>query len=238
MFKLRTEFERIRRGKIGKKAGFLLPLSIILVSAVLLAAAVLFAVKYDLLPKFGTAPGNDSDTDVSPDRDTAEPLERGPEGEIEDEPAGVEIFHALTDQEKRTLNIFLSNFSEALFEYYNAFEERTPSNSQALISFAVMHYYLNLVDQIEGVQREGKNYSGIRLEKIATRLNRYFYNLNCTPGFIDLILNTNSDSPFSDGKFLLMEPADGATITRFSQVGSLLEEEDGTLRAKIDIYTG
>lgn len=151
--------------------------------------------------------------------------------EVEKKLAGVEILHTLTDQEKRALNIFLSNFSETFFEYYNAFEKRTPSNNQALISFAKMHYCLNLDDQIEGVNKEGKNYFGIRLEKIATKLNRFFYNLNCTPGFIDSI------SASSDGKYLLSEPAAGASINRFSQVKSLLEEEDGTLEAEIDIYT-
>lgn len=233
------DLDRSAGKSTGKGAGLLLPISIILVSAVLLAAAVLLAIKHDLLPKFGAAPGNNSVGGMSPDRDTAEPPEPGaePEEDIEEEPAGVEIFHTLTDQEKRALNIFLSNFSEAFFEYYNAYEERTSSNSQALLSFAVMHYYLNLADQIEGVKKEGNNYSGIRLEKIATKLNRYFYNLNCTPGFIDLNANARKDFWFSDGKYLLMEPADGATIARFSQVESLLEEEDGTLRAEIDIYT-
>lgn len=143
----------------------------------------------------------------------------------------MEIFNTLSKEEKRALNIFLSNFSEAGFEYYNAFEEHTPSNSGALLSFAVMHYCLNLVNQIEGVAEGGVNYYGIRTEKIATKINHYFYNLNCTPGFIELM-----GSCSSDGKYFLMLPADGATINKFSQVGSLLEEEYGTLRAEIDIY--
>ncbi|NMB42070.1 MAG: hypothetical protein GX996_09065, partial [Firmicutes bacterium] len=157
--------------------------------------------------------------------------------------SSVDIFDSLNNQEKRNLNIFLSNFSEAGLPYYNAYQKHTAANSLHLMGFILRHYCFNIHGPAEYINKRlhGKEYLGIPLTNMSDRLNRFFYGLNCTPEFIDAAFHTEENSEscglFSDGKYLLKEPASGAQINSFSQVTSLAENKDGTLDVQIDIYT-
>lgn len=152
-------------------------------------------------------------------------------------PTDADIYGTLSEQEKRNLNIFLSNFSETYLPYYHAAEKHTAANSVHLINFVWAHFYLNLSHQIDCVTRDGVPYYRIPLSTLSDKLNRYFYGLNCTPALIDSTVNANTiGRAFSDGTYLWDETAAGARICTFSQVTGLSEDKDGRIKAQIDIY--
>ncbi|HHW74888.1 MAG TPA: zinc-ribbon domain-containing protein [Firmicutes bacterium] len=226
-------FSRIRP---KRKTGIIFTLSIVLIMAAIAAEAVLLIYKY-----------NEEDTreeqlaehqrEEQAEIKKSEPKEPAePPGGAPVKPEGREIYAALSDQEIRSLNIFLSNFSEANFQRYDANQKYTASNSLPLINFVHMHYHFNLHDQMVGVRKGGIQYTGVSLDKLSAKLNRFFYNLNSTPAFIESAVKTSSCGYLSDGKHLLWEMADGAQINYFSQAVSLVEKKDGTLKTQIVIY--
>ncbi|NMB40402.1 MAG: hypothetical protein GX996_00475 [Firmicutes bacterium] len=151
--------------------------------------------------------------------------------------SSVDIFDSLNNQEKRNLNIFLSNFSEAGLPYYNAYQKHTAANSLHLLCFMSMHYYFNIHDPAEYVNIElhGEKYLGTSLAGISDRLNRFFYGLNCTPEFVNAAYEVSGGLTL-DGKYALRVLADGAQLNKFSQAKDLVENKDGTLKVQIDIY--
>lgn len=222
--------------KPKRKSGVIFTLAIVLIMVAIVVEAALLVYKYNGKDSLGEQPAEhqrEEQVEIE-ENEPKEPAE--PSGEVPVKPEGRESFAVLSDEEKRSLNIFLSNFSEANFQYYDANQIYTASNSLPLIEFVDMHYYFNLSDQMVGRKIGGVQYAGVSLDKLSAKLNRFFYNLNCTPAFIESTVKACHCRYRSDGKYLLGEAAAGAQINEFSQAVSLLEKEDGTLRVQIDIY--
>ncbi|MBQ4528661.1 MAG: hypothetical protein II998_11395 [Clostridia bacterium] len=139
----------------------------------------------------------------------------------------VSILDTMSAPEKREVNIFLSNFSEAFYDpnndYYTSFEEQK-------LSFAEIHLSLNSWNEVSYDYSNNYGYVVISAESVDRVLNRFFGSTipHETPANSELWF-------YNNGKFY--RPASsGESYTRFTIANSMYVNENGTYKVNFDIY--
>jgi len=128
---------------------------------------------------------------------------------------------AMSAEEQKKLNTFMSNFSEA---FVDAFEKGTISDA-SLISFGVTH---NLINNEKRFEKEGDYELKIKKEYIDEAVKKYF-------GLSVKEHQTVEGIAYNNGYYSFAE-ASGEAIT-FSQVEKLIDNKDNTFTAFVNIYT-
>lgn len=130
---------------------------------------------------------------------------------------------SLSSTERYELNIFLSNFAEAMYDpiggYYYTEEEK--------ISFVYTHALINSPSNL--YYEDG--YMGISQEYADATLRRFFGE---TISPVDL---RDAKDWFFDGEYYLRPGADGEFYGYFSSAASLVENSDGTYDVTFNIYS-
>lgn len=130
-----------------------------------------------------------------------------------------DIYSTLTSEQKKDLNVFLSNFSEAFFKYYDA----DNINTNDLISFAFIHDKINNSKLI----RYKDSNMGISAERVNETLNKYFGKS---------IVNESTNDWQYDGECYWMGGADGESYDYFSVALNLVDLNNGTYRVDFNTY--
>ena len=138
--------------------------------------------------------------------------------------SGYDVLPSMSAAEKREINIFLSNFSEA---FYDPDDSYYTNPDEQKISFAYIHAKLNSPKKIlwEG------SYYGISAENVDAILYRFFG--ETVPH------KTPSGSKwwkYQNGKFL-MPAADGESYPDFSIATNMLVNADGTYTVAFNVYS-
>ena len=133
----------------------------------------------------------------------------------------VDILPSMSRDERREVNIFLSNFSEA---YYGTGE--FPESIEDKISFAYNHALINTPD----LAFYEDSYMGIKASDLDSILIRFFGNTipHKTPeeGFYWI---------YRDGKFL-MPAASGEFYGYFTVATSVIKKQDGLFEVSFNVY--
>lgn len=131
-----------------------------------------------------------------------------------------DIFPSMSNNEKKALNIFFSNFSEVNFGNFYS----TNYDDANLINFGVLHNYINNNDLVE-VQDSDYVLQG---EYVTKTIKKYF-GLN--------IPNQSTDQYAYEGDNYFWPGAAGELFSNFSQVTEFIKNDDGTFTASISIYS-
>lgn len=131
-----------------------------------------------------------------------------------------DIFSTLTYDQKRSLNIFFSNFSEA---YFNNFDISNYDDSQ-LIQFAILHNIINYGDRIKYSDNEA-----MLEEKYVAQVIKRFFNVDVNHGSVNSF-------EYRNGSYV-WPAADGEQYWDFSQVENFYDNGDGTFTANLVVYS-
>ena len=168
-------------------------------------------------PRATPAYNDSSDTGYSYPRDltTSKPSET----ESVEQTDAQDIYDTLTVTQKKDLNVFLSNFSEAFFEYYDS----DSADINALISFAFIHDIVNNNSLIRWTDSE----MGISADRVDKTLNKYFGKS---------IPRSSTTEWYYDGEYYWTEAASGESYDYFSVAVKLIDLQDGTYRVDFNNY--
>lgn len=160
--------------------------------------------------------------------DSEEEVDVLEEGEIEEASQEavsdykVNVLDSMTSAQKRELNLFLSNFSEAGYmrEYLNEIDSK--------VWFAYIHDTINN-NRANITARDGKNM--ISANGVDTILNRFFGSSisHGTPG--------DGSNWTYEGGYYSIPAADGDTYWYFTTAVNIAENGDGTCTADFNVYT-
>ncbi len=162
-----------------------------------------------------------------PQRLNDEPLEETPApaptpAPVPETKTTVEGIEALTADERYELNIFLSNFSEAMYDpidgYYTGAEEK--------VNFVYTHAKINSPKNIEYLN--GNAY--MSEEYVNTIIKRFFGH---TISYTDI--KDAKDWIFMEGYYCI-PAADGEFYGYFSIADSYIENPDGTYNVRFNVY--
>ena len=164
----------------------------------------------------------------------------GPESEIEQvpaptvepeaEPEYADVTDSLSAEQRRSLNLFLSNFSELYFRHFS--RDETPDRV-ALVNFAYMHNKINSFgrDKISVRQWNGEACYSISAADVDQTLERFF---GVQPDHGEFELDTHLVG--FDGERYYFLAADGEAYNTFSVARELLSDGSGTYRVSFDVY--
>lgn len=155
---------------------------------------------------------------------TIEPEEE-PEKKTKEEPGDFDknVLLDMSPEQRREVNIFLSNFSEAFYEPNQGYY----SEAEAKISFAYIH---SLINGYNTTFYED-NYMGISAKDVDNVLVRFFgssVSHQTPPNSVCWI--------YKDGKFL-MPAASGESYPYFSIATEMKKRPDGDFDVKFNIYS-
>ena len=131
-------------------------------------------------------------------------------------------FEEMSNEEKRRINVFLSNFSEALYKSGNF-----KSEAEGMIDFACIHNKINNSNFKPEII--GDNY-GISAELVDSTLQKYFGKtvLHETP-------TAAEQWAYEDG-FFVIPAADGESYAYFSVATSAQLQSDGNYEVGFNVY--
>ena len=130
-----------------------------------------------------------------------------------------DIFNTLSSGRIKDLNVFLSNFSEAGFEYYDC----DNIDASSLISFAFIH---DLINNYENIKYSNSN-MGISAWRVDEILNRY----------LGKTISKRSVQHWQyDGSYYWTLGATGETYSRFSIAVSYIDLKNGTYKVNCNNY--
>ncbi len=136
----------------------------------------------------------------------------------------------INDISLKTLNVFLSNFSE---ESITSLHPRK-ADGYSLLDYVMIHYFINNCSRITVVTEADVSYFRIEQDTVDSCLSRFF----------DITLEpqsyTSEDSPgdfyaYRDGAYWCPAISDG-TFNRFSVVSEVIAQEEGISLVNFDIY--
>lgn len=168
--------------------------------------------------------------------ETADPVEKTESAQLSQETLeNKNVFDELSGEEKRTLNVFFSNFAEAHFDEYDC-ENFTPDE---LYEFAFLHNRVNGTSEEEYDMFDSSYFEyvmGIRVQVMDRIIEKYFgvkvpHN---DALYMDEYGRYNGWA-FKDG-YLYTGAASGESYDYFAVVTSIEEVGDGTYIAKYDKY--
>ena len=183
-------------------------------------------------PEPAPAPGPESEIEQVPAPTAeAEPeQESEPEPPVEPAPVYVDVTGSLSAEQRTSLNLFLSNFSELYFRHFS--RDETPDRA-ALVSFAYLHNKINSFgrDKISVREWNGEVYYSISAADVNACLERFF-GVSIDPAEFAL----DSHTVGSDGQRYYFPAADGEAYNTFSVARELISDGSGTYRVKFDVY--
>lgn len=130
-----------------------------------------------------------------------------------------DIYNTLTSEQKKDLNVFLSNFSEAFLKYYDA----DNVNTNDLINFAFIH---DMINNNKLIRYKDSN-MGISAERVSETLNKYFGKS---------ITNESTNEWQYDGEYYWKSGAAGESYDYFSVALNLVDLNNGTYRVDFNTY--
>ena len=139
--------------------------------------------------------------------------------------ASKELYPSMSKAEHKALNTFFSNFSEVGLDNFNIADYRV----NQVVNFALWHDYRNNFKRFSAADSTNSGYLKISADYVMGNLDKYLGILN-----IDLSSYSDTLNYYRNGYFYLMG-ADGAPL-RWSQVTSFVNNADGTITARIDVY--
>lgn len=154
-----------------------------------------------------------------------------------EEPARRERYEELTAQQRRSLNVFLSNFSETN-PMLEDFDADSPDET-AIVEFLYTNVLLNLTEKLKVVQADLPELAGDNIyealpEEEADKLTRYYFD--------DMMLHhpVSSESagmPFAYHNGAYYFPAcAGIQITRLSIAESYIPLDEETVKVQFTVY--
>ena len=162
----------------------------------------------------------------APEPERTSAPEPEPEPEPRPKPAPMQepedILNDLTAEQRQTLNVFLSNFSEAPF---TDFDRDADNDTDALVNFAYLHYKINSFgrDKIELRRRGDESYYTISAADVDACLYRF--------------LGVHLEEEGSDYDWRFYFPAaDGESYNTFTVVNRLLTDGSGRYQVEFDVY--
>lgn len=134
----------------------------------------------------------------------------------------VNIISQLSDSERREVNIFLSNFSEAYYEPGNYYGE-----VESKISFAYIHASINY----DNMTFYDDGYMGLSAANVDSILTRFFGSSvpHKTP-------ENNKYWFYKNGNFLV-PAASGESYSHFSIATSMIKRQDGNFDVQFNVYS-
>lgn len=163
---------------------------------------------------------NDADSEENLENSSEEALKKDSQTSITQNDHGEDIFGSLSFDDKKALNIFFSNFSEANFGDFdiNGYDE------DALINFAIKH---NRINYRKRIQLNG-NREELDGSYVSQTIDRFF----------DLSIDNRSISGYEyrNGNYI-WAAADGEQFWEFTQVDNLYDNMDGTFSARLSVYS-
>ena len=132
------------------------------------------------------------------------------------------LIEGMTNDEKRNINVFLSNFSEIHFYSYG---NGDADENESLLSFAFLH---NTYNSTGNVFMTNAGYYAMTSAAVDTTLNRYF----------GRTVPHMSVGPYiySEGNFHV-EPAAGSVCSYFSVATALYDNKDGTFTVEFEVFS-
>jgi len=154
----------------------------------------------------------------------------------ESPPDGVLVFDTLSNEEKRKLNVFFSNFAEASFEEYDC----DNISAETLIAFAFAHNRINRTSKEEYDMFTSPYFEsimGIRTEVMDKIIGKYF---GVSVPHNDTVSKNKFGRydgwAFKDG-YVYTCAADGAFYDYCAVATTLADMGDGTYLAEYDVYS-
>lgn len=154
----------------------------------------------------------------------------------ETEPAAVQV--ELSEKGRYEINIFLSNFSEQQFRdtYWYPESDDSEFRSADADVYEILFFVWNNLnynsDNSESIEKDGNYYTGIPLDSINARSERFF-GRSLTKEDVE---NTGGDFRMIKGMVCRPE-AFGDTYMEMTVVDALYDLGDGTMRAEFTVYT-
>lgn len=139
-------------------------------------------------------------------------------------PSKKDVFPKLSYDEKKKLNLFFSNLSEAYFSQFN----KDNYNVEQLIDFAVVHNKINYANRIKTTQVKGGSYDELDSKHVIDTVKRFFG--------IEIKAKATEVYPLEGGNYH-WPSADGEQYMNFSQIINFYDNRNGTFTAEIQIYT-
>ena len=180
------------------------------------------------------APGPESEIEQVP-APTVEPEpeaepETEPEPPVEPEPEYVNVTDSLSAAERKSLNLFLSNFSELNFRHFSRDEAPDRVN---LVDFAYMHNKINSFgrDKISVRQWNGESCYSISAADVDQTLERFF-GVKLDHGEFEL----DTHLVGFDGERYYFLAADGEAYNTFSVANQVITDGSGTYWVRFDVY--
>lgn len=147
-----------------------------------------------------------------------------------DEPDPVEVV-AMTRDQQRTANVFLSNFVEQYFGDFSYTQEDVVART---VDFAHMWTKINDYGSIRYENTGGESYEVMSLDQAAAVVSRYFP-ADLTLADPEGLVLADGHGFYRDGSFYY-EAADGDAHAQFAVVTTLVRLSDGTVAMEFDIY--
>ncbi|MEK4730058.1 hypothetical protein [Paenibacillus sp. FSL L8-0641] len=163
----------------------------------------------------------------APKKSTAhknDPSKEQPKAEDKKTTSRKDIFSTFDYDQKKKLNLFFSNLSEAYMGNFNI----NDYDKEILIDFAVKHNQINYGKRITTVENNQQFTDKLNSKYVVQTIKRFF-DINVKP-------ESTSTYPLV-GSSYQWDTADGEQYMDFSQVENFYDNGNGTYTAKIQIYT-
>ena len=181
-------------------------------------------------PEPAPAPGPESEIEQVPLPTVEAEPEPGPEPEPPVEPEPADILGDFSAEQRKSLNLFLSNFSELGFRRFS--RDEAP-DAGALVGFAYLHNKINSFgrDKISVLQWNGEACYSISAADVDETLERFF-GVRVDPAEFAL----DSHTVGCDGERYYFPAADGEAYNTFSVAKQFVSDGSGTCRVAFDVY--
>ena len=152
-----------------------------------------------------------------------------PAPEPEPDPGPTEVLGSYSYEQRKNLNIFLSNFSEVFFR---SFDRNGTIDEASLVDFAFLHNKINSFgrDRIESRQRNGEYYYTISTADVDNCLDRFF-----GVGVPHQDFDYYNFHVYCEDGYYYFPAADGESYNNFT-IASEVIRDGGVLRVKFDVY--